>query len=266
MKYILSQANNNTFVIVDILKEKKENLCYQQVHHILKKEGRDDALILTSSDDWSPCQKPVLQMLIYGLDGSFGEFCGNGALSCASYLFASYPFSTSFYLTTALGNLSLSKAENGKYSVDLPPVSFTLNEKFIKEPIPGFDYAEVLEPHLLIENDLSDAELIEIGRELNSQKELFPLGINVNAWQVIGINQLFVKTYERGVQRLTQSCGSGSTCCASFYRRKGEVSVKTPGGILEVSLQKDRVRLKGKASHSEYTVKKFSRCLVYASG
>ena len=43
---------------------------------------------------------------------------------------------------------------------------------------------------------------------------LFPYGINVNYYKVIGSNTKEVKTYEKGIESTMQSCASGSFVCA----------------------------------------------------
>lgn len=77
--------------------------------------------------------------------------------------------------------------------------------------------------------------------------DIFPLGINVNAWHILKKGSIKVKTYERGVQRLTQSCGTGSMSCASVYATSGLVSVSTPGGDLKITLEKNGIELQGPA-------------------
>lgn len=143
-------------------------------------------------------------------------------------------------------------AQRGRvFQVELPLARFEPNSKFICHPVAGFDYVEILEPHLLIEANLSPQELCTAAEELNARKDIFPHGINVNAWHVMKDGFIYVKTYERGVQKMTRACGSGSACCAAFYRKeKGHVRVQTLGGILEVCLGDNEIALQGRAFYS----------------
>jgi diaminopimelate epimerase len=184
------------------------------------------------------------------MDGCLAEFCGNGARACAAHLYKRFPEVEKVYLCSSTRTHEAFRYQDDIYSISLPPVSFKPNPKFVTDIklLPeGFYYAEILEPHLILNRKLCDEELLLIGQKLNRNKELFPYGVNVNSWHVLEDNVLHVKTYERGVQRLTRSCGTGSTSCAAFYKKHGMVSVQTSGGILEIHLTNDHVKLKGPA-------------------
>jgi diaminopimelate epimerase len=252
MKYYLAEACQNTFVLMDCLEPSMDpTLILHQAHEYLKYENRDDALILTEGARQGNAF--YARMVVLGLDGTLGEFCGNGSRACAAYLFERYPRVEKFFLTTKYGAHPLMRHDDGFYSIKLPPARFEINDKFIANPnlfkkAYGFDYVEMIEPHLVVQKAMSDEELLSLGRELNSRKDLFPHGININAWQKLNEGSLHVKTYERGVQRLTRSCGTGSMSCAAFCGFHGNVHVSTPGGSLIIQVQGDGIVLKGPAS------------------
>lgn len=250
MKEYLAEACCNTFILfdcLDILYPRKEVL--NLAHKRLKEENRDDALILVdgriSGNSFSA------QMIVLGFDGTLGEYCGNGARACAAYLFAHYGMYPSLFLRTGTYLHRLSQLGENLFSVTLPPVSFVLNSKFItsNEGLGSFQYVEAIEPHLVIERKINDEELTSIGRKLNAQKERFPLGINVNSYQFLEDGTMAVKTYERGVQRLTKSCGTGSISCAAaaLKKQKGTIDVLTPGGPLKIIFQENEIELCGES-------------------
>ncbi len=240
LTYFLAEACQNTFVFFDCIEVPPDCLFWKRAHAALLKEGRDDAIILTleSKGITALCVK----MHVLGVDGKFGEFCGNGARSAAAYLFSHYPEYKEFFIVTRRGTFPLLSLGKGIYAVHLPKVQFS------KSKVSSIPYGEILEPHLALEKSLSDHDLCSIGSHLNQKKALYPEGINVNAWEVLNPNLIAVKTYERGVQRLTKSCGTGSSVCASLYlKEEGRVFVKTPGGPLLIRVQKEHLELIGPA-------------------
>ncbi len=251
MNYYLAEACQNTFILYDCLESTSLEYAFlEEAHSFLEKEGRDDALILTAGHLIEDAF--YTRMVVLGCDRALGEFCGNGARACAAYLVNKYPHIQNFYLQTKQGNHLLKSYGNGLYSVLLPSAEFKLNETFITNPSlfkrgDPLCYVEVLEPHLVMHKEMSDEDLFALGKELNQNRELFPHGINLNAYHVLEDGTLFVKTYERGVQRLTRSCGTGSSACSAFYQPSGKVPVQTPGGLLEILLQPDGIELKGPA-------------------
>lgn len=243
MNYFLAEACKNTFVFFDCLKTPPDESFWARAHAALLKEGRDDAIILTLENKTKTAL--YLKMHVLGADGKFGEFCGNGARSAAAYLFSCYHQYQKFYVVTKKGNYPLLSLGKGIYAVHLPKV------QFLKSKINSIPYGEILEPHLALEKKLSDHDLYSIGSHLNQKKALFPEGINVNAWNILTPTMIGVKTYERGVQRLTKSCGTGSSVCAALYLKgEGRVFVKTPGGPLLIRIQKEHLELIGSAQFS----------------
>lgn len=252
MMLFYAESTKNTFVLCDRINcNNLDDIEFDQIHKVLLDGERDDALIL-----FNGLLRPdsfAVSFLVLGRDGAFGEFCGNGARACAAYLYSHYSAYERFTLTTAGGEFPLSKVGENMYAVQLPYPSFVWNKKFVVDPLrcqeeyPHLVYVEAVEPHLTFYGEMGDAELLDLGRVVNEKKELFPLGINVNVWKKTGDQSLFVKTYERGVQRLTQSCGTGSISCVALAGMKGYVAVATPGGILQIHSGESYMKLIGES-------------------
>ncbi len=250
MNPLLAQACQNRFVLFDFLTKTPTCQEIQQAHQSLILSGRDDALILTEAA-WKE-NALFVQMRVLGADGSWGEFCGNGARACAAYLFSLYPDIEQLFLTTKKGAHLLTSYGSQTYSVRLGQPTFALSPQFITDPLQfqkeyGFKTVETIEPHLVIEEKLNDQQLLNLGRELNARRDLFPLGINVNAACFLDVNRLFVRTYERGVQRLTASCGTGAAACAAALSQGESLEVITVGGPLELIFHSLEIELKGEA-------------------
>lgn len=248
MRTFLAEATGNTFILADSLKSPFTEASV--LHRILEIEDRDDALIL--SEPIYKDESLSVKYQILGRDKQFGEFCANGARAACAYLHQNYPGFSRYYLRTSQGEHALKYLGNDQYSVSLPNPKYDLNPMFIADANQfkrefDYDYVEMIEPHLVIKGDISESTLFSLGRDLNSKKDLFPKGININAWHELGNGELFVRTYERGVQRLTRSCGTGSLSCASIVNRS-KLEIVTQGGGLTINRTKSGMELIGKAS------------------
>ncbi len=102
-------------------------------------------------------------------------------------------------------------------------------------------FTQTGEPHLVTLSSLSSDELTHCGYELNTYRSLFPQGISLNTVRVLDSATIEVTTFERGVNKITRSCGTGSTCAALLADHMKlvtaeQISVLTSGGMLTIVL------------------------------
>ena len=91
--------------------------------------------------------------------------------------------------------------------------------------------------------DLNSFPVLQIGREIRYLKDFSPQGTNVNFIKVLD-NKVFIRTYERGVEDETLSCGTGSVAAALvakfMYNLNPPISLHTRGGdYLTVNFKSD---------------------------
>ena len=90
--------------------------------------------------------------------------------------------------------------------------------------------------------DVVHADVYGEGSEIRYRDEYQPGGVNVNFAQVVSANKLLVRTYERGVEDETLSCGTGvvAAAIAATAQTTGifATMIETPGGNLEVTFTK----------------------------
>jgi len=171
------------------------------------------------------------EMVYYNADGS-QSMCGNGS-RCAVH-FARHlgmiDQRTTFLSTD--GPHEAMVDEKGLISVRLYDV-----EKISENPKGLF--ANTGSPHHIeFVDHIIDFPVVERGRQVRYSDEYAPHGTNANFVELRGDNSIFVRTYERGVEDETLSCGTGVTACSLASYTKGyqsPVIVLTPGGTLEVS-------------------------------
>ena len=85
-----------------------------------------------------------------------------------------------------------------------------------------------------------EAKLFELGRKLRYH-EAFPKGANINFYEIVGEDQVFERTYERGVEDFTYACGTGTGSTVTVLTLLNQVSgtnvrARMAGGELTVSL------------------------------
>jgi diaminopimelate epimerase len=124
----------------------------------------------------------------------------------------------------------------------------------------GYSILNTGSPHFVkFADNVEMIDVVETGREIRNSKHFEKQGINVNFVESLGDDSIFVRTYERGVEDETLSCGTGVTASAllAAHNEKGfnRVEVKTPGGDLSVEFTKindshfENIWLCGPAQH-----------------
>jgi diaminopimelate epimerase len=86
--------------------------------------------------------------------------------------------------------------------------------------------------------NLDKYDVVDQGRVIRYSPRFFEKGTNVNFVEKLDNQSLYVRTYERGVEDETYSCGTGITACSLVAGMQGmnsPIRIKTWGGDLEVS-------------------------------
>lgn len=265
--YIRGEGCGNTFLIFDCLETSHEafNDIMKGAHESLLKEKRDDALILKTEQRDS--QRLVLTMIVLEPDQSIAEFCGNGARVVSRFLQHKFgDKKMEYYLKTSRGMRKVWWDTN-TFFVDMGKTSLYLNSnKFLTPKIETFTlglgmkkftffWTETMEPHLVTFEAIDEDELQDLGLYLNyHQRDFFPLGINLNKAEITSKSTLTVTTFERGVNRITEACGTGSTSCAMLAKAlghleiNGSVTITLKGGEVKIHPKRDGAIMSGPAN------------------
>jgi diaminopimelate epimerase len=246
----------NDFILVDN-RAGKIQLKRDQIVRLCDRHrgiGADGIMILvpsrTGKADWA--------WDFYNSDGSTGEMCGNGARCFARFVQQAVGSEGGFTFETEAGIIT-ARFNGERVTVNLTkPKDLRLNETvMLSTGSSSVHSVNTGVPHaVLYVPDADQAMVMSLGAEIRRHPHFGPRGTNVNFVQVLGPNQIRVRTFERGVEGETLACGTGVCASAMISARVHQfvspVKVQVQGGdTLEVSFKDhgefDDVRLTGPA-------------------
>lgn len=207
--------------------------------------GADGVLYLSKSE------KGATRMRLFQPDQSEAEMCGNGIRCLAKYAFDAGYVRESCTVETMAGDMPVSM---GYRDDEFFAVITMTNPQFARKDIPATGEGEYKEkigdfevyavntgvPHAVIFVDAVDAvDLMAVAPAIR-RHPTFPKGANVNFVQQTGPDAISIRTFERGVEEETLSCGTGATASAAMAHKLGKVGmtvqVETKGGPLTITL------------------------------
>lgn len=220
------QATGNDFILIDNLSG-QYSFSASQIQKICdRKFGIGaDGLILIEKD-----LSANFNVNYYNSDGS-QSLCGNGSR-------AAVQFASSLGLINGKARFN---AYDGFHDAELLPtgiVRLKMNDVNKVERIDDDFLINTGSPHYIqFVKDIHNFPVYEEGRKIRYSDDFKKYGVNVNFVEPLSDNTIFVRTYERGVENETLSCGTGVTAAALAAAFKGyssPVSVSALGGNLSI--------------------------------
>lgn len=195
----------------------------------------------------------------FNSDGSRAEMCGNGARCFARFIQKIVGTNERLTFETIAGIITAT-FHGERVTVNLTqPKDLRLNEVVpLKSGATTIHSFNTGVPHAVIFVDDADKEMVQpTGSEVRFHPHFAPKGTNVNFVQLLGSNDIRVRTYERGIEGETLACGTGVSASAlisaALKNFTSPVQVHVAGGdVLEVSFTRNGnefsdVRLTGPA-------------------
>ncbi|MFN8289559.1 MAG: diaminopimelate epimerase [Chitinophagaceae bacterium] len=229
------QGTGNDFILADNRKNEYSTLNQWQIHQLCDRRfgiGADGLMLLNNKPGYD------FEMKYFNADGKEGTMCGNGGRCMVKF---AYHLGMHKEVYRFIASDGLHEAE-----IDTDGI-VSLKMKDVKK-ISRFHNDFVLDtgsPHYIkMVTDIMNYEVYKKGYEIRHSKEFEEEGINVNfVEQLTEEDKIIVRTFERGVEDETFSCGTGVTAAAlvCYHNENGfnEVEVQTIGGQLSVEF--DRV-------------------------
>ncbi len=178
----------------------------------------------------------------YNSDGSWETFCANGS-RCAVKLLNS---------KNIISKNSTFEAGDGLHEAEIDNTGMVWIKfkapKYKSEllKICGFQgrYVDSGAKHFACPSEKLDNEIVEsFGPKIRYNKAFIPEGINVNFFKIESPQKLNVITYEKGIEKVMLSCGSGAVAAgyhaAQTNKMESPLSIKTPGGLLNLKFDED---------------------------
>ncbi len=227
------QGTGNDFILADNRKN-DISLTTTQINNLCDRRfgiGADGLMLLNQKEGFD------FEMKYYNADGKPGTMCGNGGRCMTKF---AYHLGIHRELYRFLASDGVHEAEidtDGIVSVKMKDVNTF--RKFHNDFI-----VDTGSPHYIkMTSNVMELDVFKKGTEIRHSKEFEEEGINVNfVEQSEEVDKIIVRTYERGVEDETLSCGTGVTAAAlvCYHNENGfnEVEVTTLGGKLSVEFDK----------------------------
>jgi diaminopimelate epimerase len=225
------QGTGNDFVILDNRKRNIE-LSKEQVASLCDRHfgiGADGLMLLNEHPSYD------FEMIYYNADGAPGTMCGNGGRCLTKFAYDKgiQPNKYSFI------------ASDGEHEAVIDANGWVHLKMIDVHEISKLNEATVLNtgsPHFIKPvSDLSNYDVFTEGKNIRYNNTYNEKGINVNFVEWSG-DVLFVRTYERGVENETFSCGTGVTAAAIAMSSDAygvhETKIRTLGGSLLIKFNK----------------------------
>lgn len=210
----------------------------------------DGVLFLDLETEPSPSR---IRFRLFQPDGGTAEMCGNGARVAAVWG-QEQTGESAFILETPAGPRRATVEDDSQVTVEMGEPTFDpdripleADEPMVEEPFEGMPISAVNTgvPHAVaFLHSIEDLDLTAAAQPLR-YAERFPKGTNVTVAEKTGPHTFEQRTYERGVEGETQSCGTGAVAIGAVATRVGlvepgqPIEISPPGGTLEVTIPDD---------------------------
>jgi len=232
LQFYKYQGTGNDFILFDN-REGNVLLTTEQINHLCNRRfgiGADGLILLNLADGFD------FEMLYYNADGKESSMCGNGGRCLTRFAFDIGIKKENYRFKAVDGEHEAHFEKNAWVDLKMKDVE-GINRYY------GDFILNTGSPHFVKSvNEVSKYEVVKEGREIRYSKDFEKEGINVNFVEITDTDKISVRTYERGVENETLSCGTGVTASALVFAHNeagfNRIEVATPGGNLAVEFDK----------------------------
>ena len=227
------QGTGNDFIILDNRKHEYSSLGSDQIRRLCDRRfgiGADGLMLLNTKAGYD------FEMKYFNADGREGSMCGNGGRCLTKFAYQLGIHRSDYKFWAADGDHEAEIDTDGIVSLKIKDVDQVKKRH-------GDFILDTGSPHYVkLVNDVMEMDVYKKGRDIRYSKDFEQEGINVNFVEQADEEKIIVRTYERGVEDETYSCGTGVAAAAlvCYHNENGfnEVEVKTLGGSLSVEFDR----------------------------
>jgi diaminopimelate epimerase len=227
------QGTGNDFILIDN-RSNILSLTTAQIKHMCHRRfgiGADGLMLLEAAPGYD------FKMVYFNSDGNQSSMCGNGGRCIAAFA----------------GHIGLIAGKCRFLAVDGPHEAVILGNNLVALKMQDVKNVEANGDHYFLNTgsphyvkqvkDIEHFDVVKEGRKIRYNDRYKEEGTNVNFIEKKE-DAVFVRTYERGVEDETFSCGTGVTAAAlvagldGLLETKNSARVKTLGGDLDVTFER----------------------------
>lgn len=231
MEFYKYQGTGNDFVMIDNRSGEWNHLSIKNIQKLCDRRfgiGADGLIKINTAEGVD------FEVDYYNSDGT-KSFCGNGARCSVAFAHFLSIFKNNKTIFTAIDGIHEAEINGDIVKLkmsDVDTISADGNDSVLDTGSPHY---------VKYVHDIADFNVFAEGSSIRNSENYRKNGINVNFVENISDHEIFVRTYERGVEDETFSCGTGVTASALTFLQKSNltsIKVKTLGGDLKVYAEK----------------------------
>lgn len=235
IKFSKYHGTGNDFIMIDN-RPLRAKLSQSEIAHLCHRRfgiGADGLILLQGHPELD------FEMIYYNSDGNPSSMCGNGGRCIVAFAaeigIEAKSGPLKFMAVDGVHEAILTDQIKNGYKVNLKMQD--VHDVLIRD---SYAILNTGSPHFVVKvNDVDRIDIIKQAHAIRYSDQFKEKGINVNFVQQAD-KDIKVRTYERGVEDETWSCGTGVVASAiSSYLFSGSIPahVHTKGGLLHVSFQ-----------------------------
>lgn len=227
------QGTGNDFIMIDN-RSRNLQLTVEQIRFLCSRTfgiGADGLILLEPEPGMN------FKMVYFNSDGNPSSMCGNGGRCIVA-------FAAQLGIVSGKANFLASDGIHEAQLLSDGQVALKMGDVKQIEKTPEYYFLNTGSPHVVkFSTNVNAINVVEEGRRIRNNERFAAEGTNVNFIEPEG-DAVYVRTYERGVENETLSCGTGVTAAALVAALEGKSSAKnscellTKGGRLKVSFER----------------------------